>query len=104
MPQRQHCPPAKHHGYRNPEYHEEQQKDVESTLVAHPPKTPKRNTSSSTNEMLHTDIIMTAQRTRVNSTHGPDFTQGCVWYAVSLIYIASCLYLLSECLYMTKKS
>jgi hypothetical protein len=28
MPQRQHCPPAKHRGDRNLEYHEEQQKDV----------------------------------------------------------------------------
>jgi hypothetical protein len=29
MPQHQHCPPAiKHHGDRNPKYHEEQQKDV----------------------------------------------------------------------------
>jgi hypothetical protein len=34
-----------------------------------PPKTPKRNISSSTNEMLHTDIIDRAQRTRVNNTH-----------------------------------
>jgi hypothetical protein len=28
MPQRQHCPTAKRRGDRNPEYHEEQQKDV----------------------------------------------------------------------------
>jgi hypothetical protein len=28
MPQRQHCPPAKRRGDRNPEYHEQQQKDV----------------------------------------------------------------------------
>jgi hypothetical protein len=28
MPHRQHCPHAKHHGDRNPECHEEQQKDV----------------------------------------------------------------------------
>jgi hypothetical protein len=28
MPQRQDCPYAKRHGNRNPEYHEEQQKDV----------------------------------------------------------------------------
>jgi hypothetical protein len=28
MPQRQHCPPAKRRGDRNPEYHEVQQKDV----------------------------------------------------------------------------
>jgi hypothetical protein len=27
MPQHQHCPPAKHHGNRNPNYHEDQQKD-----------------------------------------------------------------------------
>jgi hypothetical protein len=28
MPQHRHCPPAKHRGDRNPQYHEEQQKDV----------------------------------------------------------------------------
>jgi hypothetical protein len=28
MPQRQHCPPEKLRGDRNPECHEEQQKDV----------------------------------------------------------------------------
>jgi hypothetical protein len=28
MPQRQHSPPAKRRGDRNPDYHEEQQKDV----------------------------------------------------------------------------
>jgi hypothetical protein len=28
MPQRQHCPPEKHRGDRNPECHEELQKDV----------------------------------------------------------------------------
>jgi hypothetical protein len=28
MPQRQHCPPEKRRGDRNPECHEEQQKDV----------------------------------------------------------------------------
>jgi hypothetical protein len=28
MPQRQHCPPAKRRGDRNPEYHEEHEKDV----------------------------------------------------------------------------
>jgi hypothetical protein len=28
MPQRQHCPPEKRRGDRNPESHEEQQKDV----------------------------------------------------------------------------
>jgi hypothetical protein len=28
MPQRQHCPPEKRRGERNPEYHEEQQKAV----------------------------------------------------------------------------
>jgi hypothetical protein len=27
-PQRRHCPPEKHRGDRNPECHEEQQKDV----------------------------------------------------------------------------
>jgi NACalpha-BTF3-like transcription factor len=34
-----------------------------------PQITPKRNISSSTNEMLHTDISIIAQRTRVSSTH-----------------------------------
>jgi hypothetical protein len=52
MPQGQHCPPAKRRGDRNPKYHEEQQKDVARIHVAHPPKTPKRNRSRSTNEML----------------------------------------------------
>jgi hypothetical protein len=28
MPQHQHCPPAKRRGNKNPEYHEEQLKDV----------------------------------------------------------------------------
>jgi hypothetical protein len=28
MPQHHHCPPAKRHGDRNPECHEEQPKDV----------------------------------------------------------------------------
>jgi hypothetical protein len=28
MPRRKHCPPAKRRGDRNPECHEEQQKDV----------------------------------------------------------------------------
>jgi hypothetical protein len=34
-----------------------------------PPKTPKGNTSSSTNEMMHTDVIVRAQRARVSCTH-----------------------------------
>jgi hypothetical protein len=38
-----------------------------------PPKTPKRS-SSSTNEMLHTDIIVRTQRTRVSGTHGTEAT------------------------------
>jgi hypothetical protein len=32
MPQRQHCPPAKRRGDRNPECHEEQQKDSDFTV------------------------------------------------------------------------
>jgi hypothetical protein len=34
-----------------------------------PPKTPKRNINSSTNEIMHTDITLKAQRTRVTGTH-----------------------------------
>jgi hypothetical protein len=54
MPQRQHCPPEKRRGDRNPEYHEEQLKDVGAILIAHPPKSSaeKDQESSSTNEML----------------------------------------------------
>jgi hypothetical protein len=37
-----------------------------------PPKTPKRNISSYTNEMLHTNIPVIAQRTRVGSTHAKE--------------------------------
>jgi hypothetical protein len=64
MPQHQHCPLAKRRGDRNPKYHEEQQKDVTLHIIhTYPyilPKTPKRNISRSTNEMLHTDIIVIA--------------------------------------------
>jgi hypothetical protein len=38
MPQHQYCPPEKRRGDRNPECHEEQQKDVAGIHVAHPPK------------------------------------------------------------------
>jgi hypothetical protein len=38
MPQHQHCPPAKRRGDRNPEYHEEQRKDVALIFAAHTPK------------------------------------------------------------------
>jgi hypothetical protein len=33
-----------------------------------PPKMPKMNMSSATNEMLHTDITIMTQRTKVNNT------------------------------------
>jgi hypothetical protein len=39
MPQHRHCPPAKRRGDRNPQYHEEQQKDVAWILAAHPQHT-----------------------------------------------------------------
>jgi hypothetical protein len=39
-----------------------------------PPKTPKTNISSSTNEMLHTDINVRAQRTRFSNTHAREAT------------------------------
>jgi hypothetical protein len=39
-----------------------------------PPKTPKRNITSSTNKMLHMNIIVRAQRTRVISTHAMEAT------------------------------
>jgi hypothetical protein len=60
MPQHQHCPLAKRRGDRNPnKYHEEHQKDVAWIIAAHIPQTtPKRNKSSSTNEILHTDITI----------------------------------------------
>jgi hypothetical protein len=38
LSQRQHCPLEKRRGDRNPECHEEQQKDVALIHVAHPPK------------------------------------------------------------------
>jgi hypothetical protein len=39
-----------------------------------PPKTPKRNISRLTNEMLHTDITVRAQGARVSSLHASDAT------------------------------
>jgi hypothetical protein len=38
MPQRQHYPPEKRRGDRNPKCYEEQQKDVAWIHVGHPPK------------------------------------------------------------------
>jgi hypothetical protein len=44
-------------------------------LTSHiPPKTPKRNISGSTNEMLHTDIVVRAQTVRVINTHATEAT------------------------------
>jgi hypothetical protein len=37
-------------------------------------KTPKRNIGSSTNEMLHTDIIVRAKRRRASNTHAREAT------------------------------
>jgi hypothetical protein len=39
-----------------------------------PQKTPKGSKSSSTNEMLHTDITIKAQRARVGITHAREAT------------------------------
>jgi hypothetical protein len=39
-----------------------------------PQKPPKRNKSSSTKDMLHTDITIRAQRTKVSSTHAKKAT------------------------------
>jgi hypothetical protein len=68
MPEHQHCPPAKSRDDKNPKYHGEQEKDVARFLAAHPSKkrrketkTPKRNKSKSTKEMLHADIIVKTQ-------------------------------------------
>jgi hypothetical protein len=36
MPQYRHCAPANHREHRNPEYYEEQQKDLAGILAAHP--------------------------------------------------------------------
>jgi hypothetical protein len=43
MPQRQHCRPEKRRGDRNPECHEEHQKDVAKVHVAHPPKNAEKD-------------------------------------------------------------
>jgi hypothetical protein len=56
MPQHHHCPPARHHDDKNPEYHEEQTKDVTIILSAHPLKASKGNISRSTKEILHANI------------------------------------------------
>jgi hypothetical protein len=41
-PQHQHSPSAKSREYRNPNYHEEQQKDVALIIAAPPPKNVER--------------------------------------------------------------
>jgi hypothetical protein len=56
MPQHQHCPPAKRHGDRNPKYMKGSKKTLHELSPHIPPKTPKRNISSSTKEILHMDM------------------------------------------------
>jgi hypothetical protein len=72
MPQRQHCPFEKRRGDRNPEWHEEQQKDVAWIHVAHPLKNAEKEHKYY--EMLFTDITVRAQGARVSSTHAREAT------------------------------
>jgi hypothetical protein len=58
MPQHQHCPPKRNAEIRAQSAMKSSRKTLHEFTSHIPPKTPKRNGSSSTNEMLQTDITI----------------------------------------------
>jgi hypothetical protein len=71
-PQRQHCPPKSVAEIGTQSVMKSSRKTLHEFTSHIPPKTPKKNISIPTNEMLHTDITVIAQGARISSTHATE--------------------------------